>query len=112
MSIQEDEFHQLVKTWLEREYGSENVEHEVYLSEPYRFVDFVVDTPLTTFVIEVENGSDSIIEGVGQAILYSGAAPSYQPLVLVPHGVSEQPEGEWLSQRVPVVEAPEWLYTD
>lgn len=107
--IYEDEFHRRAEKWLIEEYGAENVEHEVYLPNAWRYIDFVVQTPLATFAIEAERTADKVIEGAGQSILYAGAKNGYTPLILVPDGHTEEPEVSWIRKRVPVCEAPSWV---
>lgn len=107
--IYEDEFHRRAAKWLAEEYGAENVAHEVYLPDAWRYIDFVVQTPLGTFAIEAERSAENMIEGAGQSIMYAGSQNGYMPLVLVPHGHTEEPEVQWVRQRVPVCEAPSWV---
>lgn len=106
--VYEDEFHERADRWLRDEFGAENVEHEKYLPNAWRYIDFLVTTPIGKFAIEAERKAEKIIEGVGQSIMYAGYDPSYTPMVLVPHDHTMSPETEWIRQRIPVIEAPKF----
>lgn len=69
----EREFHGVVERWLRQRY--DHVEHEPTLPSD-REPDFVVKTPLCTFLIEVEfhpeDVTDDVIHGAGQVLEYAG----------------------------------------
>lgn len=104
--ISEADFQDRVESILVEFYGPERVTPE-YVFDTGRRADFLVDAGLTTLAIEVENDAASVVEGVGQAILYANHDPSRlsTPLVVVPDGhAPDGRERSHLSQSVPVVE--------
>lgn len=102
----EDEitFQDRVYEYLAQNYGSENVETDKYLPEPYRFVDVWIDGPVAPLAIEIENDFEAVMEGVGQALIYAASAENAIPVVIVPPGHVEEPEVTALRRRIPVVE--------
>lgn len=117
--IYESTFHRYAHEWLKNAYGDDNVHHEEYITverdgrEQTMFVDFVVETPMTTWAVEAERTRSKVREGVGQAEEYADAVRQSSrfeapvtPAILVPHGHS-QGEG-WARQLVTVKEAPKF----
>lgn len=66
--MKESEFQDRVAEWLYESF--ERVEAEVTLESGKR-PDFIAYTPFHSYVIEVENSSASLYEGIGQAGIYS-----------------------------------------
>lgn len=76
---------------LETEYGAENVTREPRFAETYREPDFLIETHLCTLAVEVENRSEDVIGGLGQAVLYASHDTEYVPVVVHPPD-DENPE--------------------
>jgi len=105
--ISEREFTEtIVAPWLADHYGADQVREQVHLGASDRFVDFLVETPLATWAVEVENDADAIIGAVGQALLYAAHRPSWRPCVVIPRDHFEQPERDMLDEHVRIVEVP------
>lgn len=84
----ERSYHNYIQEILEEQYGEDNVEHEVYLAETYRFVDFVVDTGIVTLAIEVEHSTDKAIREGMMSLLYASHERDWVPVIIHP------PDGE------------------
>lgn len=98
----EDErpFHDRLVEHLVTEYGEDAVRTDVYLKETGRWVDVLVETPLVTLALEVENDWESVIMGIGQANLYAAhVEEGAVPVVAVPPGHVEEPEVSLLRRR-------------
>ncbi|MFC7165687.1 hypothetical protein [Halospeciosus flavus] len=102
--VPEDEFAESVQTWLESEFGSDDVEQNYVLDETSREVDFLANGPVATWAIEVENDAESLIKGTGQTTLYAAHDPEYRPAVVVPAGHVEEPERTLVAEHLAVVE--------
>lgn len=97
---------EVAKPWLEAAYGAENVRHEVTLAASDRRADFIVEGKLATWACEVENDEESVIEAVGQSLLYAAHRPSWRPCIIIPPGHFEQPERDMLDEHVRIIELP------
>jgi hypothetical protein len=95
-----------VRPWLEARYGAENVRQEVVLAASDRRADFLAETDLVTWAIEVENDAHAVIGGVAQALLYAAHRPEWRPCVITPPGHFEQPERDMLDEHVRIIEVP------
>lgn len=90
---EERPYHERLVEHLVTEYGEEHVETDVYLEETGRFCDVLVETPLVTLALEVENDWEAVIKGIGQATLYAAHYPEGAvPVVVTPPGHVEEPE--------------------
>lgn len=90
-------------------YGVGNAHTDVELPSQRR-PDLVVQTPIQTLYIEVENDAESTIPGAGQAVEYAGEGITQHnenavPVVVSPHW--EYPERDALSQFVTCLTVPE-----
>lgn len=101
--IPEDEFHRYVGEWFRHHYGQENVSHEVYLDATGRYADFIINSPIGTLCVEVENDFESVMNGTGQAVLYGTHYPNTISVVVVPAEHTESPEYDYLRWRTNVV---------
>jgi len=90
--VSEDDFHDALYDWWVSQVGEDNVESEVYQSEPYWFVDLIVHRSEVTWYIEIENDRNSIRKGAGQALGYAADHPDGEPMVIVPAGHVEEPD--------------------
>lgn len=95
----EADFHSLVAAWLSESFA--DVEHEPTL-ESGRRPDFVAHTPFESYVIEVEDGWESVYTGIGQAEGYAGEL-DVEPVVVVPADEIEEPEYTHLSSRNTII---------
>lgn len=86
--MKESRYHGLVEAWLAEAFA--DVEHEVVLPSGRR-PDFIAYTHWESYVIEVENGFDSIQEGIGQARMYASET-GHTPIVILPADDLQQPE--------------------
>lgn len=101
----EQPFHERVVTFLEGVYGEDNVESGAFMEESYRFADVIVDGPVVSLAIEIENDFEAVIDGVGQAILYASIDPNAIPVVVVPKDHVDDPEVDYIREYgIPVVE--------
>lgn len=80
MTIPESEFHKKVAEWLNESF--EVVEHEVTIESGKR-PDFIAHTPFHTYVIEVENTSDTLYRAIGQVGVYS-VETGHDPVLVFP----------------------------
>lgn len=103
----EKSFAEKVGDYLKRLYGDDNVEEQKYLSESARYVDYWVSGPFVDMAIEVENDFESVFTGDGQAIMYAGHGDNVVPVVVVPEGHVQNPEAEYMSRFVAIVEFSE-----
>lgn len=97
----ESTYHDRVYDYLVDQYGVDNVDSNVYLSETYRFVDIWVEGPVVDYAIEIENDFESAIEGIGQAALYASHEfdnPNVVPIVVLPPDHVAQPEADMLRE--------------
>lgn len=112
MPLPEDEYADLVQEMLNAEYGEENVERNVYISETRRYADFVVRAWPVDLAIEVENDFDAVFKGVSQALVYADQADDMAPVIIRPplEDESNALENHILSSHVTIREfAPtEW----
>lgn len=94
--MSEVEYRELVAAWLADNFV--DIEHEVYLSDTGRFVDFVVRTPFERYAIEVEEDFESLTTGIGQTEMYAAELDA-TPVVVIPADVIEQPEFDLLVEN-------------
>jgi len=78
--VTEAQFHDLVAAWLDENFV--DIEHEPTLPETRHEPDFRVHTVFDAYVVEVEDGWDSVYTGIGQAFLYAQETDSESVLVL------------------------------
>lgn len=101
--ISEHDFQDLVYEWLIDHYQPENVYREPTLRTGRR-PDFLVYTPLAIWAIEVENQSEDVTGGIGQAILYAGHQFEYTPAIVFPTDSRDREEIEILRTNMRVIE--------
>lgn len=103
--LREPAFADYVEEYLVDEYGRDAVTREAYLyvrregaRDYVGFVDFLVDGPLTTWAIEVENDADRkhVRQGVGQAVEYAAVGGEkygerWTPAVIIPDHHDDSP---------------------
>lgn len=94
MTRPEAAFHDHVAAWLSESFV--DVAHEPTLPSGRR-PDFIAHTPFRSYVIEVENTSETLYNAIGQASVYA-AETGYRPVVVFPADDAPGP---------PLV--PEWL---
>jgi hypothetical protein len=105
--VSERDFHDTVEKYLYEQYPDADIENGVYLSKTGRYADFIVQTEVTTYAVEVENDFESSIGGLGQAILYATHDPEYTPLLAVPAKHTEEPEWTLMKQSAVIcIEVP------
>jgi len=73
-----------VLAWFVGHFGVENVDQQVYLSEPRWYCDIVVEVGFGRLYIEVENDADSVRPGIAQALGYAGTDRAGVPMVITP----------------------------
>lgn len=110
--VSETEFTDYLEKLLRHRFGSENVRREVTLRSRRR-VDLMLNLGLTIMMIEAENDTDSVIDGYGQAKVYSSHDSRVGGAVMYP--LSEYDEDlEFLNGAtavIPVEYKPEDLDT-
>jgi hypothetical protein len=95
----------LIVEWAIMHFGGANVTRQDYLPESRRVADVMIQTPLVTFAIEIENDFPSVTTGVGQAQRYAAHNPKrFVPVVMVPSGLAQQPELSMDRQRCTIIE--------
>lgn len=99
--MKEEKLQDEIEAELKEQHGKENVHREKYLQESDRYVDFYVEGTVP-LAIEVENGFDSVLKGVGQALIYAQELKAV-PVIIVPESEIEQPEADHLSSNVTVI---------
>lgn len=107
--ISEPEYMDLLEPKLKEWYGEENVEREEYMPDG-RIADFLVETPLVSLAIEVENDEEDAIAGTMQAVLYADHEKEWAPVVILPELEEDRPEINTMADQVAfVVIEPELL---
>jgi hypothetical protein len=91
LSMNESEYHKLVSAWLDSSFS--DIDHEPYLDSG-RIPDFIVHTPFESYVIEVEDGWDSLYAGIGQAAVYASET-GHKPVVIMPTVPDQEPGWYW-----------------
>lgn len=81
----EREYTEDVALYLYEHFGSDRVNSTEYLHKSGTFPDYWITGPICDYAVEVENGADSLYEGVGQALYYAAHAPTKTvPVVVFP----------------------------
>lgn len=87
-------------------FGPENVDREVF-TESGRYCDFLIDTDLFRFAVEVENRSEDVVtNGVAQALLYSQDLDAIPVVVYPPDRKNNDEELRKLSAFCSIIEIP------
>lgn len=91
----EADFQELVAVWLSESFAA--VDHAPTLDSGRR-PDFVAHTPFRTYAIEVEDSSESLYRGVGQAGVYATELDA-EPVVVFPADDAPAPASvpEWVT---------------
>jgi hypothetical protein len=104
----ERDYDDVVAQFFRDAFGPQWVDDSVELPSGRR-PDMVVQTPLQTAYVEVENDAEATIHGAGQAVLYAGEGiveygEQALPVVVSPHW--DYPEHDFLQQFVVTVTVP------
>lgn len=104
----ERDYDDVVADFFRDAFGDQWVDDSVELPSGRR-PDMVVQSPLQTLYVEVENDAESTIAGAGQACLYAGEGiyrneEQALPVVVSPHW--DYPEHDYLRQFVVTVTVP------